>query len=285
MVAQRSTAPSSGGCVKGPRSGFRRSYFEFFDELSANNRGVWFNANKQRYLADVEAPFLALLAQLSEQLLTIAPHIKCVPTRSGGSMMRIHRDVRFSKDKSPYKIHMGAMLLHSSQKRGPGMLGYVLHLGYDACYLGAGLASPTPDVLARVRSAIVNGGADWRRLRSGLAGEQRTRLPKDVPSGHEFDEDLRRVSFLKTVPFRREDVLAAGSSSRSSGSWRAQRGSRGKGPSTSRSTLRENRADGLGVRFLIGNYASEHGGFEHAQRFFVPVRELIHRSIVHCHLD
>jgi uncharacterized protein (TIGR02453 family) len=136
-------------------------YFQFLDELATHNTSAWFNANRQRYVDDVEAPFLALLGAVSPDLATLCPHIRCDAQRSGGSMMRIHRGTRFSKDKAPFKDHMGAMLLHRAQKRGPGMMGFLLHLGPQECTLGAGVSMPDAKALAKIRTAIAAGGKRW----------------------------------------------------------------------------------------------------------------------------
>lgn len=181
-------------------------FFTFLSELELHNRRDWFEAHRADYEADVEAPLLALLAEIAPGLAEVAPRIRCVPARHRGSLMRIQRDTRFSADKTPYKTHMGAMMLHGTQTRGPGMLGYLLRVGLDGCYLGAGVAAPATPELAKLRQAIGRGGARWRAVRDGLEGDQRVRVPAPFPADHEFEGDLRRTSFLRTVPFTRKQV-------------------------------------------------------------------------------
>jgi len=82
-------------------SGFPKSLGAFFDELVDNNNRDWFAENKQRYLDDVVAPSLDFIRAMEKPLKKISPHFVAVPKRSGGSMLRIYRDTRFSKNKTP----------------------------------------------------------------------------------------------------------------------------------------------------------------------------------------
>lgn len=181
-------------------------FFTFLSELELHNRRDWFETHRADYEADVEAPLIALLEEITAGLADVAPRIRCVPSRHRGSLMRIQRDTRFSADKTPYKTHMGAMMLHGTQTRGPGMLGYLLRVGLDGCYFGAGVAAPAAPELAQLRQAIAKGGARWRKVREGIEGEQLVRVPAPFPRDHEFEADLRRKSFLRTVPFTRKQV-------------------------------------------------------------------------------
>jgi uncharacterized protein DUF2461 len=89
---------------------FTPRFFEFLRELTANNRKEWFEPNKQRYRDDVKEPMLHFIADLGPRLRTISEHLNADPRPSGGSMFRIYRDTRFSKDKSPYKTNIAARI-------------------------------------------------------------------------------------------------------------------------------------------------------------------------------
>ena len=86
---------------------FGPELFEFLTELRNNNNREWFQANKGRYQSDVLEPLQTFVADFGPRLHDISPHFVADPRPSGGSIFRIYRDVRFSKDKTPYKTHPG----------------------------------------------------------------------------------------------------------------------------------------------------------------------------------
>ena len=90
-------------------TGFPKDFFAFFEELSRNNERPWFLANKARYEESVLKPMTCLVADLALPLSSISPHYVADPRRS---VFRIYRDVRFSKDKRPYKEHCAAQFRH-----------------------------------------------------------------------------------------------------------------------------------------------------------------------------
>ena len=92
--------------------GFDADLVQFLKDLDANNNREWFNANKARFEASVQGPLLDLIEALAPRLAKISPHIIADPRKVGGSLMRIYRDTRFSKDKSPYKTYMAAQFRH-----------------------------------------------------------------------------------------------------------------------------------------------------------------------------
>src|SRR6185436_16377903 len=93
--------------------------FRFLTELRAHNDREWFNANKERYETKVREPILRFISDVGPRLAKISPTIVADPRPTGGSLFRIYRDTRFSKDKSPYKTHLGAHFFHESAKRAP----------------------------------------------------------------------------------------------------------------------------------------------------------------------
>ena len=106
---------------------FTPALFKFLRELNKNNTREWFQANKDRYETDVRNPMLGFIADFAPYLEGLSPQFVAEPRRSGGSMFRIHRDTRFSKDKSPYKTHAAAQFGHARGKdvHAPG---FYLHL-------------------------------------------------------------------------------------------------------------------------------------------------------------
>ena len=91
---------------------FTPRLFKFLRDLKRNNERPWFQANKERYIADVQQPLLRFIADFATPLRKIAPAFDADPRPSGGSMFRIYRDTRFAKDKSPYKTHVAAHFRH-----------------------------------------------------------------------------------------------------------------------------------------------------------------------------
>jgi len=83
---------------------FSNALFQFLEDLSDNNNREWFAENKSRYIEHVQKPSWELIENIAKPLGKIAPFIVANPAKSGGSLMRIYRDTRFSKDKTPYKI-------------------------------------------------------------------------------------------------------------------------------------------------------------------------------------
>ena len=86
--------------------------FRFLKDLKAHNERAWFQANKARYEAEARDPVLRLVAAFSGPLADISRQVEADPRPSGGSLFRIYRDTRFSRDKSPYKTHLGVNFRH-----------------------------------------------------------------------------------------------------------------------------------------------------------------------------
>src|SRR3989304_1516881 len=102
----------------GSQAHFTPGLFQFLKDLKSHNNRDWFEKNRPRYEADVKGPLLRFIAHLDAQLRRISPHVTADPRPVGGSMFRIHRDIRFSRDKSPYKTNVGAHFHHLRAGRG-----------------------------------------------------------------------------------------------------------------------------------------------------------------------
>lgn len=189
--------------------------FEFLDDLSRHNEREWFQENKQRYEDEVREPALEFIEQLIGPLTRSAPMLNVVAKRSGGSLMRIHRDTRFSKDKTPYKTNVGISLRHQADGdiHAPGVY---IHLATDECFVGAGCWRPQRDTLAAIRRAIDVDASGWKKARDqktfrksyDLAGESLKTSPRDYPKDHPMIEDLRRIDFIGVAPISREQLIA-----------------------------------------------------------------------------
>jgi len=183
--------------------GFPRDFFAFFRELKAHNERAWFEANKQRFRDSVQAPMSDFISAMAPWLARISKHFTADPRPNGGSMFRIYRDVRFSKDKRPYKEHAACHFRHALGKdaRAPG---FYMHFAPDEVFFGGGLWMPPPDSLARIRERIAAKAAAWQNVLEsnaftkrfdGVRGEALIRPPRGFDADHPFIDDIKRKSF------------------------------------------------------------------------------------------
>jgi uncharacterized protein (TIGR02453 family) len=183
--------------------GFPKDFFVFFHELKENNERVWFEANKQRFRDSVQAPMSAFIEAMAPNLAKISKQFTADPRPNGGSMFRIYRDVRFSKDKRPYKEHAACHFRHVLGKNvhAPG---FYMHFAPDEVFFGGGLWMPPPEALTKVREAIAAKSANWKKLQEnaafrkhfdGVCGEALTRPPRGFDPEHPFIADIKKKSF------------------------------------------------------------------------------------------
>jgi len=191
------------------------AFFDFLTELKANNNREWFQANKARYEGDVRDPFLHLLSELASRIKEVDPAVIVDPRPVGGSMMRIHRDIRFSKDKSPYKTGVAAHFGRDS-KLGTAAA-YYIHLAPGESMLGAGIWRPEAPLLGKIRDAIAADPDAWHKAVSGkqfgsacgLIGESLQKAPRGYDPAHPAIEDIKRKDFAISVAFDDKDVCSA----------------------------------------------------------------------------
>src|SRR5213593_3331169 len=107
---------------------FTKGFFGFLKELKKNNNREWFTKNKGRYEEEVQEPSLRFIRDLGPRLKAISPYLVADPKPFGGSMTRIYRDIRFSRDKSPYRTTVGIHLSHSGERGKMHLPGLYLHL-------------------------------------------------------------------------------------------------------------------------------------------------------------
>jgi uncharacterized protein (TIGR02453 family) len=144
---------------------FTPRIFQFLRELATHNDKDWFQTNKHRYEADARRPVLRFVEEFATQLRTISRHFEADPRPVGGSMFRIHRDTRFSKDKSPYKTNVGAHFPHRTAGKDVHAPGFYLHLEPGGSTGGGGLWHPDGPALKKVRDRIAGRPASRQRCR------------------------------------------------------------------------------------------------------------------------
>ena len=189
-------------------SGFPPKLYQFLSELSDNNNKDWFEANRERYELEVREPALAYIAAMQEPMAKISSQFQVEPKKMGGSLMRIHRDTRFSKDKSPYKTNVGIQFRHATgcDVHAPG---FYIHLSPDENFFGVGTWHPAGNALAAIRTAIQKNPKDWQksagdkafRGRFDLAGDSLKRAPPGIDPEHPLIDDLKRKDFISVQEF------------------------------------------------------------------------------------
>ena len=185
---------------------FSPASLKFFRQLAAHNEKPWFEAHRDEYENEVRAPMRALIEDLNGRFARFAPEIGGDPKRS---MFRINRDIRFSRDKSPYKTNAGCWFHHRSATRSvgseasEGSAGFYFHLEPGKCFLGAGMWMPPRPLLNKVRDNIAENPAPFIKIVGklpprfgGLSDEGALkRMPRGYAEDHVAAKWLRFQSF------------------------------------------------------------------------------------------
>jgi uncharacterized protein (TIGR02453 family) len=184
-----------------PFAGFPADSVKFLKQLAKNNNREWFEANKPRYEASIREPMESLLETLAGLLRQRVPDIVIDAKKA---MYRIYRDVRFSRDKTPYKTWAAASFTVSGQDRKTAP-GYYFHFTGTEVGIGGGLYAPDSNQLKNLRLAIDHDAAAFRKIiadkalrkRFGeLDGERLIRVPHGFPTDHPAADLLRLKQFL-----------------------------------------------------------------------------------------
>lgn len=200
-----------------PTRHFDPALFAFLRDLAANNDRGWFEAERERYESAVRGPALRFIVDFGPHLLGVSPHFRADPRPQGGSLFRIHRDIRFAKDKSPYKTHIG---LHFRHERGKDAHtpGFYLHLEPGGSFIGLGLWHPDNPTLARLREAVVGDPAAWRRAVGGkrfaaaftVSGDELARVPRGCDPAHPLADVLRLKDYTAFAPLTVKQITGPG---------------------------------------------------------------------------
>ena len=189
---------------------FGPGFFTFLRDLKRHNTREWFEANRARYVADVETPMLDFIRAVGEKLPAICPGYVADPRRMGGSMFRIYRDTRFSADKSPYKTWLGARFGHRKATRDTHAPGFYVHLSVDESYGGGGIYHPDTPTLTKIRQRIVSHEKACAAVVKSveLEGDTLKRPPAGFDKAHKFIEDLKRKDLYSLAEFSQADVTS-----------------------------------------------------------------------------
>jgi len=190
-----------------------KSFFDFLTALSNNNSRVWFEENRKWYddsRAEVEALINRCIGEVGkvEDLGDL---------EAKKLMFRIYRDVRFSKNKDPFKKNFSAMIARAGKKEMNGY-GYYVHFQPGECFMAAGIYEPSPEQLAKIRQEIDYNAEALKSIITKPAffdtfgkmeGKQLKTSPKGYSKDHPEIELLRYTQFYFSCPFSEKEVLSS----------------------------------------------------------------------------
>ena len=194
---------------------FSPELFAFLRELAQNNDREWFTTNKARYVAQIQEPALAFIEDVGLRLPEVSRHFVADARTTGGSLFRIYRDIRFAKDKTPYKTHAGIQFRHQ-RARDAHAPGFYLHLEPGTVFMACGTWHPDRDTLHAIRTAIAARPGRWQaiveepvfRESFRLSGEQLKRPPAGFDAAHPLIEELKRKDFVAVADLTEADATA-----------------------------------------------------------------------------
>ena len=191
-------------------SSIDKSTLTFLKDLSKNNNREWFTENKKDY----DRSHANMCDFMDDVLSKLNVHDEIETPSGKKSLFRIYRDVRFSKDKTPYNPRFaGGFKRAGASRRG----GYYFHFSPDSVMVGVGFWAPNKEDLARIRYDIAEFHEDWRRLLDRkeikstfgeMIGEQLKTAPKGFDKTHPAIDLIRKKQFLLTRSFSDKEVLA-----------------------------------------------------------------------------
>lgn len=212
-MAKAKTAPLSALDFFPPFDGFPREGIDFMKRLKRNNTRAWFEKHKEEYETFVKLPMQSLIVALQPHFEKFAPEFEVNPKKS---IFRIYRDVRFSKDKTPYKTHVAAHFVLSGKPKGVEGSGFYLHIEPGEVFLGGGIYMPDSDQLKKIRRAIADHPeqflsimkqGNFKKTFGTLQGEKLQRVPQGYDPGHPMAEWLKHKQFFLWVEWSETKCL------------------------------------------------------------------------------
>jgi uncharacterized protein (TIGR02453 family) len=202
--------------------GFGPEALGFLRRLERNNRREWFERNRPIYEREIRDPMRALVEEMDVRLARLAPELVGDPKRS---IFRIHRDIRFSADKSPYKTHAACQFYHCDAGRGAGQdaqgagAGLYFQIARGECFVAGGMWMPARPALDRIREAIADAPEDFEALLRASVFRRRfrrldseatlKRMPRGYAETHPAAEWLRYRSFTATRMMTEREIQSS----------------------------------------------------------------------------
>jgi len=184
-----------------PFRGFPPEGIRFLERLKRNNNRPWFQKHKAEYEELVRFPMQCLISSLAPRMADVAPDMEFNPRRS---IFRIYRDVRFSRNKSPYKTNIAASFRFRGRKSLNELPALYLGIEPGEIYVGGGLYMPSGEQLKSIRRALTERPDEYlaivRNRRfvkefGGVEGENLQKAPLGFPADHPMIEHLRHKQF------------------------------------------------------------------------------------------
>lgn len=194
-----------------PFNGFPKEGLKFLRELKKNNNREWFNAHKSEYEEFVKLPMQSLIFEIKPYIQEFAPNFIIDPN---SSIFRIYRDVRFSKDKSPYKTHISAIFHPSKNWKDSASL--YIEIAPGGIFLGGGLYMPSSLHQKKFRSFLIENSDnflkiikanDFKKYFSDVQGDKLSRVPSGFPKDHALSEYLKLKQFYIGIDLPESDCL------------------------------------------------------------------------------
>ena len=182
-----------------------KNTISFLKELKLNNNREWFNENKERF--NTIRSQVKIFAQEVNDSLNASDNIEKI------KIFRIYRDLRFSKDKTPYKKNIG-MAFHRAKPELRG--GYYLEISADESFIAVGFWSPNKEDLLRIRKEIEIDGQEFKRIINqkkikdiwgDLRGDEVKTSPKGFTSDHEYIDLIKKKQFIFIKKLKDKDIL------------------------------------------------------------------------------
>ena len=192
---------------------FTPAFFKFFDELAKNNNKEWFDNNRTRYENDVKVPFKKLVTDINEKLLKDFPDLN---REIHKNIFRINRDIRFSKDKSPYKNNVAAVF----SRKGTQDIdypGFYMHIGAKEILVGGGKYEVSKEQLAKIRQEIYYNNGAFKKLLNDkafkekygeLKGDRNKVLPPDYKEFVTEQPYIANKQFWYGAELTRKDITS-----------------------------------------------------------------------------
>jgi uncharacterized protein (TIGR02453 family) len=185
-----------------PFEGFPKEGIHFLRRLKRNNNRAWFEKHRHEYEEYLSGPLQSFVFALQPYFASFAPEFDASPRRS---IFRIYRDIRFSKDKTPYKTHIAAHFVLRGKEKGFVGSGYYFHVEPGEVFAGGGIYMPDTDQLKKIRKALATRSAEFlsivndrtfKKKFGKIDGERLQRIPKGYDESHPMAGWLKLKQFF-----------------------------------------------------------------------------------------
>jgi uncharacterized protein (TIGR02453 family) len=195
-------------------SNFNRAFLNFFENLSKNNTTEWFNEHRKIYEQDVKKPFALFVEELIRRIQFHEPEIQI---SSSDAIMRINRDIRFSKDKTPYKTHVAANISVYG-KKDKSYPGFYFQFSSDSVQIYGGVYMAEKETLQNIRNYIAEHLTEFsmaynhplfREKFGNILGEKSSRIPEEFRKAAEAEPLLYNKQFYYGAELKSDILLAS----------------------------------------------------------------------------